>query len=92
MSGADPWTASKIDASFTETDQIKHGQKATITYTTNIARRGEAKSSDETSTHIGQNITVEVWHHHHAVRKGLRVRDNLRHSEGISYEAVPYTP
>lgn len=45
---------------------------------TNVAGGGEAETTDETSAHIGENITVQVGHDHDSVSKDAGVLDNLQ--------------
>lgn len=49
------------------------------TYTSNVARRRQAKTTNQTGTHVGQDVTVKVGHDHHAIRVRPRVLDNLAH-------------
>lgn len=50
------------------------------TYTPNVAGRREPKATNETGTHIREDITVKVGHDHHTVRKRARVLDDLTHA------------
>lgn len=78
MSGADPWTASKIDAScgrryqpqFIESPQHR-------TYSANVAGRSQSETSDQTSAHVGKDVTVQVGHDHDTVSVGGGVLSDL---------------
>lgn len=52
----------------------------TETYTSNVARRRQAEATNETSTHVRQDVTVEVGHDHDTVRERPRVLDNLKYA------------
>lgn len=45
---------------------------------TNVSGRGETETTDQTGTHVGQNVTVQVGHDQHLVVVGSRVGDDLQ--------------
>lgn len=45
---------------------------------TNVTGRGETQTTDETGTHVGQNVTVQVRHDQDLVVVGSRVGDDLQ--------------
>lgn len=45
---------------------------------TDVARRGQSETTDKTSAHIGQNISVQVGHDKNLVVVGKRVGDHLQ--------------
>lgn len=69
ISGAEPWTASKIDASYETQAKFKGRDrpKNSTTYTSNVSRRSETQSSNKTGAHVGQDITIQVRHDHDPV-------------------------
>jgi len=44
---------------------------------TNVSGGGETKATDQTGTHVGENVTVEVGHNKNLVVVGGRVSDHL---------------
>lgn len=54
ISGAEPWTASKMEASLTIFLMTETGcYYDRYTYTSNISRRSETQTADKTGAHIG---------------------------------------
>lgn len=51
----------------------------------NVARRGKTKTTNKTGAHVGENVTVQVGHHHDAVGVWCRV---LNDAEASSVEEV----
>ena len=47
------------------------------THTTNVARGRQTETTNQTRAHVGQNVTVQVGHDHHAVRVRRGVLGNL---------------
>lgn len=43
-----------------------------------VARRRETETTDEAGAHVGQDVTVQVWHHHDAVRVWSRVLNDAQ--------------
>lgn len=43
-----------------------------------VSRGRQTKTTDEAGAHVGQNVTVQVWHDHDAVRVGSGVLNNLQ--------------
>lgn len=76
MSGAEPCTASKMDASL---GGSAHDDATSIThaYPSNVARRGETETTNQACAHIRQNIAIKVRHHHDAVRIWLGILHDL---------------
>jgi hypothetical protein len=48
-----------------------------MVYPANVARRSQAKTTNETCTHVRQNVAVEVGHNHDTVSIRLWVLNNL---------------
>lgn len=73
MSGAEPWTASNIEASCTDCQSRLRICKARTTHTTDVTRRRETETSNQARAHVGQDITIQVGHDHHpvSVRRGV---------------------
>ena len=76
MSGAEPCTASKMDASL---GGLAHGDLSSIKdpYPSDVARWGETETTNQARAHIRQNITIKVGHHHNAVRIRLGILYDL---------------
>lgn len=53
----------------------------------NVTRRRETETTDKTSTHVGQDVTVQVWHDHDAVSIWLGVLYDLM--KGGSSVSIP---
>lgn len=45
--------------------------------TTNVTRGSQTKTTDQTSTHIGQDITIQVGHDHDGIRVDGRISSDL---------------
>jgi hypothetical protein len=43
----------------------------------NVAGGGQTEPSDQTSAHVGKDVTVEIWHDHDTVCVRLGIGDNL---------------
>ena len=48
-----------------------------FTYSADVSRGSETESTNQSSTHVGQDVTVQVGHNHHSVGVGSGVLDNL---------------
>ena len=77
MSGAEPCTASKMDASWDHCENKVKRYSSMTTYTANVAGGRQAEATNETCAHIRQDITVQVGHHHDPVGIRLGVLDDL---------------
>ena len=53
------------------------------TYASNVAGGSQAQSTNKTGTHVGEDITVQIGHHHDAVGVGLGVLDDLNAHQRI---------
>lgn len=89
ISGADPWTASKIEASYKRRDKPRPEEGMKRINLADVARGCQAQSTNETSAHIGENITVKVGHDHHAVRVRAGVGDDLSKADSAQIREVP---
>ena len=51
------------------------------TYSTNVTRRSQTQTSNETGAHVRKDVSVQVWHHHDAVGKWRWVLSDLQTSK-----------
>lgn len=78
MSGAEPWTASKMEASCAAVSTyICVTDPCGKTYAADVTGGGQSQTTNEAGTHVGQDITVQVGHDHHTVGVRLRVLHDL---------------
>jgi hypothetical protein len=47
-------------------------------YPPDVARGSQAETADKTCTHVGKNISVQIWHDHHSIRKRLGIRHDVK--------------
>ena len=85
ISGADPWTASKMEASYKKRDKPKLKEGIKHTNLANVARGSQAQPTNETSAHIGKDVTVKIGHDHHTIRVRPGVGDDL--AEGVQHKS-----
>jgi hypothetical protein len=48
------------------------------THTTDVTRGCEAQATDQTSTHVGENVSIQIRHDHDTIRERLGVRDDVK--------------
>jgi hypothetical protein len=89
ISGADPWTASKIEASYKQQHKSRPEGGTKGANLANVARRSQTQSPNETGTHIRKNVTVKVGHNHHTVRVRAGVGDDLSGAGSAEFSEAP---
>ena len=77
ISGADPWTASKIDASCKRGKLQSERSGEMGAHPSNVSGWSQTQTADEASAHVGQDVAIQVRHHHDPVRVGSRVLGDL---------------
>ncbi len=84
ISGAEPCTASKMEASCERNHQLQPFLgECKPPHLSNVTRWGETKTTDKTGAHVGQDVTVQVGHDHDSVSVWLGILHDLSGS-GIS--------
>jgi len=68
MSGAEPWTASKIEASCKRGEVRSERRREMGAHPSDVSGWRQSQSANETSAHVGQDVAIQIRHHHHPVR------------------------
>ena len=68
ISGAEPCTASKIEASC-ERDEVESERTEEMgAHPSDVSGWRQPQTPDKTSAHVGQDVAIQIWHHHNPVR------------------------
>jgi len=77
ISGAEPWTASKIEASC-KRDEVQSERKEEMgAHSSDVSGWSQSQAADKASAHVRQDVAIQVRHHHDPVRVRSGVLSDL---------------
>ena len=77
ISGAEPWTASKIEASWKRGEVQSERTGEMGAHPSDVPGGSQPQAPNKTSTHIRQNVAIQVRHHHDPIRVRSRILGDL---------------
>jgi hypothetical protein len=55
-----------------------------------VSGGSQSQPADETCAHVGQDVTIKIWHDHHPVRERSRVGHNLAVTDKLRIRGTIY--
>ena len=68
ISGAEPWTASKIEASCEQDEAQSERTEGVGAHPSDVSGWRQSQTANEASAHVGQDVAIQIWHHHDPIR------------------------
>jgi len=66
---------------------LTYGANKRETHASNVPRRSETQTTNQTGTHVGKNVTIQIGHYHNSIRVRSRV---LHYLSAVSFKKKEY--